>query len=55
VAARTQADTEFLARELAAVRLALNDLVTSDDLSEQMERLAKLLADRPPDRLADEN
>jgi uncharacterized membrane protein len=55
VAARTQADTEFLARELAAVRLALNDLVTSDDLSDQMERLAKLLADRPPDQLADEN
>jgi uncharacterized membrane protein len=47
VAARTQADTEFLARELAAVRLALNDLVTSEDLSEQMDRLAKLLADRP--------
>ena len=33
VAARTQADTEFLARELAAVRLALNDLVTSQDLA----------------------
>src|SRR3984885_14170705 len=28
VAARTQADTEFLARELAAVRLALSDVVT---------------------------
>ena len=29
VAARTQADTEFLARELAAVRLALADVVTT--------------------------
>ena len=30
VAARTQADTEFLARELAAVRLALSDVVTDE-------------------------
>jgi hypothetical protein len=29
LAARTQADTEFLARELAAVRLALADVVTT--------------------------
>src|SRR5215475_9454396 len=32
VAAQTQADTEFLARELAAVRLALADVVTTEDL-----------------------
>jgi uncharacterized membrane protein len=48
VAARTQADTEFLARELAAVRLALADVVTTADLDERMSRLEKLLADRQP-------
>jgi len=47
VAARTQADTEFLARELAAVRLALADVVTTQDLEDSLTRLAKLIADRP--------
>jgi uncharacterized membrane protein len=46
VAARTQADTEFLARELAAVRLSLADVVTTHDLDERFERLEKLIADR---------
>lgn len=50
VAARTQADTEYLARELAAVRLALSDVVTNQDLAEQMEHLAKLIADRTPEK-----
>ena len=50
VAARTQADTEYLARELASVRLALNDVVTNQDLAEHLERLAKLIADRSPDK-----
>ena len=50
VAARTQADTEYLARELAAVRLALNDVVTNQDLSEHLEHLAKLIADRVPEK-----
>jgi uncharacterized membrane protein len=50
VAARTQADTEYLARELAAVRLALNDMVTSQELTEQLEHFAKLIADRAPER-----
>jgi uncharacterized membrane protein len=50
VAARTQADTEYLARELAAVRLSLNDVVTNQDLAEHLERLAKLIADRSPDK-----
>jgi uncharacterized membrane protein len=44
VAARTQADTEFLARELAAVRLALSDVVTTQDLEESLTKLAKLVA-----------
>jgi uncharacterized membrane protein len=46
VAARTQADTEFLARELAAVRLALADVVTTQDLEDSLTRLAKLMADQ---------
>jgi uncharacterized membrane protein len=47
VAARTQADAEFLARELAAVRLALADVVTIQDLDDRLTRLEKLLASRP--------
>ena len=54
VAARTQADTEYLARELAAVRLALNDVVTNQDLAEHLEHLAKLIADRSPEKPDDE-
>ena len=46
VAQRTQDDTEFLARELAAVRLALADVVTTEDLNDRMNQLEKLLADR---------
>jgi uncharacterized membrane protein len=53
VAARTQSDTEYLARELAAVRLGLNDVVTNQDLAEHLERLAKLIADREPEKPAD--
>jgi uncharacterized membrane protein len=43
VAARTQADTEFLAREIAGVRLALGDAVTNEDLKEHLERLTKVV------------
>jgi uncharacterized membrane protein len=50
VAARTQADTEYLARELATIRLALNDVVTNQDLAEHLERLAKLISDRSPEK-----
>src|SRR5579863_5664921 len=50
VAARTQADTEYLARELAAVRLTLNDVVTSQDLAEHVEHLTKLIGDRFPEK-----
>jgi uncharacterized membrane protein len=51
VAARTQADAEFLARELAGIRLALADVVTTRDLDDSLSRLAKLVADSPvPDR-----
>ena len=50
VASRTQADTEFLARELAAVRLALADVVTTQDLEDSLAGLAKLIADQQPQR-----
>lgn len=43
VAARTQADTEYLARELAGVRLALADVVTTEDLREQLESITEML------------
>jgi len=39
VAARTQADTEYLARELAAVRIALGEVVTRDFLRSELTRL----------------
>jgi uncharacterized membrane protein len=45
-ASRNHADTEFLARELAAVRLSLADVVTTRDLNDRMDQLDKLLADR---------
>lgn len=44
VSARTQADTEYLARELASVRLALSDVVTLDDLRDTTERLTEAVA-----------
>ena len=46
VAARTQSDTEFLARELAAVRLALEDVVTTADLTGRLSQLENLILDR---------
>jgi uncharacterized membrane protein len=48
VAARTQTDAEYLARELASVRLALDDMVTREDLHDALERLEKLIMDRRP-------
>ena len=48
MAARTQADTEFLAREIASVRLALADVVTTQDLEESLAKLAKLITDQSP-------
>jgi uncharacterized membrane protein len=40
---RTQADTEYLARELAAIRLALGEMPTRDYLGEELERLEREL------------
>ncbi len=40
---RTQADTEYLARELASVRLALADVVSSEDLRNAVEQVTGAL------------
>ncbi len=40
VAERTQADTEFLAREIASVRLAFADVPTTGELQDNLDRLA---------------
>jgi uncharacterized membrane protein len=52
VAIRTQENAEYLARELAAVRLALSNTVTTAELQEAVdslsERLEQLLAHRAP-------
>jgi uncharacterized membrane protein len=41
--ARTLADTEYLARELAAIRMHLGELVTRDYFDEHIQRLEKEL------------
>jgi uncharacterized membrane protein len=48
VASRIQNDTEFLARELASVRLSLADVVTMADLTDRLDQLEKLIKDRQP-------
>ncbi|MGI8493426.1 MAG: DUF1003 domain-containing protein [Acidimicrobiales bacterium] len=45
VATRTQADTEFLARELSSVRLTMADVVTTHDLADALDRLERTLAE----------
>ncbi len=42
-AERTQADTEFLAREIVGVRLTLSDVVTGEELSDQLEAITGTL------------
>jgi uncharacterized membrane protein len=44
VAERTQSDTEFLAREIAGVRLMLADVVTGEELKDQLADLRDALA-----------
>jgi uncharacterized membrane protein len=43
VAERTQFDTEFLARELAAVRLGLADMATTSELEERVDQMMATL------------
>ncbi|MDT7552353.1 MAG: hypothetical protein QOH17_1281 [Pseudonocardiales bacterium] len=45
-AERTKADTEYLARELAALRLAVGDMVTRDYLRGELDKLFDRLAER---------
>jgi uncharacterized membrane protein len=52
VAERTQADTEFLAREISSVRVALADIVTSEDLRDSLEKLTSAV-ERMSHRLDD--
>jgi len=52
VTTRTQADTEYLARELASVKLSLSDVVTLSDLRETTDRLTDAL-ERIETRLRD--
>ena len=43
VAERTQADAEFLAREIASVRVMLSDVVTTQDLRDQLDEVSRVL------------
>jgi uncharacterized membrane protein len=43
VAERTQADTEFLAREIASVRFALSDVVTGEEMREELSGVVEAL------------
>jgi uncharacterized membrane protein len=52
VAERTQVDTEFLARELASVRLSLADVATSGEVGDQLDKLTRAV-ERMADRLDD--
>ena len=51
-AERTKADTEYLARELAALRLAVGEVVTRDFLRSELARLAELRDQGPPESAA---
>ncbi|GLY68314.1 DUF1003 domain-containing protein [Amycolatopsis taiwanensis] len=46
-AAQTKADTEFLARELAALRLAIGEVATRDYLRGELDKLREDLKARP--------
>jgi uncharacterized membrane protein len=48
-AERTKADTEYLARELAALRLALGEVVTRDFLRSELARLSEIKDSIPAD------
>jgi uncharacterized membrane protein len=45
-AQQTKADTEFLARELAALRLAIGEVATRDYLRREIEELREALGDK---------
>lgn len=43
VAERTQSDTEFLAREIASVRLSMSDMVTGESFDDRLDRLTEVV------------
>ncbi|GAB2659332.1 DUF1003 domain-containing protein [Prescottella soli] len=45
-AAQTKADTEFLARELAALRLAVGEVATRDYLRRELDDIRQMLVER---------
>ncbi|BBX53528.1 DUF1003 domain-containing protein [Mycolicibacterium poriferae] len=47
-AEQTKADTEYLARELAALRLAVGEVATRDYLRRELEEIRELIADLQP-------
>ncbi|OFJ53849.1 DUF1003 domain-containing protein [Mycolicibacterium grossiae] len=47
-AEQTKADTEFLARELAALRLSVGEVATRDYLRRELEDLRELIAELQP-------
>ncbi len=49
-AQQTKADTEYLARELAALRLAVGEVVTRDYLRRELDGLQELLEALQPDK-----
>jgi uncharacterized membrane protein len=51
-ASQTKADTEYLARELAAVRLAVGEVVTREYLRHELDDLRELLANLQPETAA---
>jgi uncharacterized membrane protein len=53
-AERTKADTEYLARELASLRLAVGEVVTRDFLRSELVRLTELRELGPPESAASE-
>jgi uncharacterized membrane protein len=49
---QTKADTEYLARELAALRLAVGEVATRDYLRRELEELSEKLTEARPSRAA---
>jgi uncharacterized membrane protein len=49
-AQQTKADTEYLARELAALRLAVGEVATRDYVRRELEELRELLTALQPDK-----
>jgi len=43
VAERTQSDTEFLAREIASVRVTMSDMVTGEDFGDRLDQLSEMM------------